>query len=119
MFCEMCLKILTEGAADTSTLRGGFVAHIVKKVLRLDELVSKPGYFNWSLLYGTSKGTAEDTDSNYIPEQQQDEPEETEDQLDTDTGSTDKPFSMDSYDVEEDANGETNQVRVGANWGLD
>lgn len=126
-FCEMCLKIWSDGEKETEKLRHDFVNYFVKKILRAEELLSKPGHFNWSILYGdkdvrekesydtnTSKDVEGETDREF------EETEETEE----DFGDTSKPFDT-GFDVESDpdadpmeAEDDDNQWNVGESYGL-
>ena len=119
-FCDMCLKIWNNSDKETEKLRHSFVDYIVKKITKHDELVSKPGPFNWSLLYGEKETkTATDYDSNYDPDVDQNEDqvdeEEEEDKL---VGTTADAFKGDqNLDVESDSDdfnegNESNQIRV-------
>lgn len=112
-FCEMCLIIWNDSNKDTEQIRHAFVTHIVKTTLRGDELSTKAGYFNWSLLYGDKE--TKDTDANY----------------DKDTGdrggiddevedAQDDPLGTDGFDVEDEGDEDGgNGVRAGENLGLD
>lgn len=100
-YCEKCLAIWSDTDEETKTLRQEFVKYIVGKTLRFEELVSKPGYFNWSLLYG-DKEPKERVDPNYDDSRGTrmnsiDDGEEGED-----AGTTDTPMSTDAFDMEGD-----------------
>lgn len=124
-FCEMCLHIWGDEKVDeTGKLRHDFVQWIVKKILRAEELMSKPGHFNWSLLFGEKGRGSEVFDTNYNKETAEGATpgEETAAEAPEDYGSTDAPFSTDAFDVETDAADDddpSNQVRVGEDIGLD
>jgi hypothetical protein len=111
-FCEMAIKIWIDTNKETEKLRQGFVQYIVKKILRGDEMLTKPGHFSWALIYGDKDGN----DSNYVDGDEYDEQEEGA--LDDDE-ETPAPFSQDAFDVEQDGDEEGNQIRVGENMGLD
>lgn len=101
IFCELCLNIWNNGEKDTERLRQDFVDYFVKKVLREEELLSKPGHFNWSLLYGDSQEKT--YDSNYDDKKPDRRHEDSaEPPEDTDVGDTAAPLSLDSFDMEED-----------------
>ncbi len=105
-FCEMCLQIYNDKNQETKKLRQEFVSYMVKKILRYEELVTKPGHFSWALLYGDKE--PKESDSNYTSEKN-DEPVDDENPA---------PFSMDDFDVESQSDDEGG-VRVGENLGLD
>jgi hypothetical protein len=49
-FCELLLKIANvQSVNSTGKL---FAEYFIKKTLRYEELMSKPGYFNWAQIYG-------------------------------------------------------------------
>ncbi|SIP85884.1 Hypothetical protein PACV_169 [Pacmanvirus A23] len=125
-FCEMLLRIHATGDANTMRLRHDFVAYFVKKTLRYEELTTKAGQFNWSLLYGDKDKEPKVSDSNYT-ESYEDESEqkyldEAEEESD-EFGDTGRPMEAD-LDVETDPDADpdddpSNQIRVGENYGLD
>ena len=109
-FCEMLLRIYDDKNAETDKLRKGFVVYFLKKSLRSDELLAKPGQFNWALLYGD--GDTETKDVNFD--------KETDAVPDDDTA--DDPLSMDAFDVEADPDADPddtgNNVKAGDEYGL-
>lgn len=113
-FCQRCLRIwegVGKDAASTERIRRDFVIYIVKKVLRGEELMTKPGHFNWSLLYGDS-GKEKTFDSNTARD------EIVRDDDEEDPG----PMSTDAFDVEDDGaddDDSSNGVRVGEDLGMD
>lgn len=118
-FCEMCLRIYTDGEKETEKLRHDFVDYFVKKTLRSEELLSKPGHFNWSLLYGDKEVKEKESyDSNTAREVEGDpEPDEVDE--DEDFGDTGKPFDN-GFDVEDgdDPDDTDNDWKVGDDRGL-
>lgn len=121
-FCEICLKIWNNGEKETEKLRRDFVEYFIKKILRAEELLSKPGHFNWAALYG-DKDTREKEkyDMNFnreLESEKGDEIDETE--RDEDFGDTSAPFSTDNFDIEdnEDDEDNNNNWRVGEDLGL-
>jgi Pyruvate/2-oxoacid:ferredoxin oxidoreductase delta subunit len=116
-FTELCLRILDTGGADTEKIRSEFVKFIVKRILRADEMITKPGYFNWSMIYGDDVIVEKDmnaTDDNDVVD-------DDDDDENNDYGDTSKPLAAADLDVEDDdATGEddSNQVRVGEDLGL-
>jgi hypothetical protein len=64
--CQIASSILDIKEPNTDKLREAFVKSEFEKFLRGDELWTKAGYFNWSILYGEK--TMEKTDSNYTEE---------------------------------------------------
>jgi len=113
--CEMYLRIWDDTTKETEKIRHSFVDYSIKKILRSDELVSKPGVFNWSLLYDTKTSDASERDSNYN--------ENNEVEADDTDEENDNPFSMNAFDVEEDPDGDPddtgNEIKVGENYGMD
>lgn len=130
-FCEICLHIWNDADKDTEKLRHNFVAYIVKKILRAEELLTKPGQFNWSLLYGDKEGKAtKEYDSNVSRSLQDDISQETDKEFEEtekegdDFGDTGAPMA-DTFDMEEDPDRDemddgdsSNQIRVGEDLGL-
>lgn len=97
-FCEMCLKILDDNNAETAKLRKDFVTYFVNKTLRFEELITKPGYFNWSILYGEKEIKEKVADSNYDRNLGDDHAAVDDD--------TETPMSLDAFDIEEDPDDE-------------
>ena len=95
-FCELCLQVWNLDNAPTEQLRRLFVKSYMTRLLRSEELISKPGYFNWSLLYG-DKDQKEKSES----KERQHDDGEAEDGDDAAT-----PMSLDAFDMEEDPEGE-------------
>jgi hypothetical protein len=94
LFVDLCLDIWSVGSKSTEKLRRDFVSVFVKKILRSEELMTAPGYFSWSSLFGKNTG-----ESDTVPNQ------ELADGVDTDMADGDiksNPFSMDAYDIEAD-----------------
>lgn len=112
-FCEKCLLVLKPSKHPTlskqvNKISGLFVEYIVTKILRNDELLSKPGYFSWSIIFG-EKETKDDT-AGYA-EGETNEPVVPEDDT------NEAAFSMEAFDVEEDTgdmpdDDPGNQIRV-------
>ena len=115
VFCEKVLSILSADGPGAK-LAALFAEYIVKKILRNDELVSKPGYFSWSVIFGdkeTKQGIAE-VDSDPTQEVEIDR---------TDDGN-ELAMSLEAFDVEEDPDAApdddpANQVRVDDKYGID
>ncbi len=108
-FCEMCLTIWNKGSADTEKLRHDIVDHVVKKILRGEELMTKPGQFSWSLLYESNAKSAETLDANYAVNNGKDDSEE----------STNLPFSTQDFDMEGDMGEDSdNDLNIGDEYGL-
>ena len=86
--------------------------------------MTKPGYFNWSLLYG-DKDAKEGTDSNYTEEVDDGEPtvDDPDGENDEDVGSTAAPLTATDLDVEDpddvDDDEGGNTIRVGEDYGMD
>ena len=116
--CEMCLRIWDDTNADTEKLRHDFVDHAIKKIFRGEELLTKPGYFNWSLLYGDKEAREkEGYDMNYgNVDSETDKGFDESSKKDDDFGDTSAPL-QNEFDMETD--GEANEWRVGENIGLD
>ena len=123
-FCELCLSIWNgdSSSGETTKLRHDFVAYIVKKILRGEELRTKPGQFNWNLLYPQNEKEPKDKDfdPNSTEEAEEradvDEDEEKEEAI----GSTNDPFKgMNDLDIDDvDIDDEDSGVRVGEDLGL-
>lgn len=115
-FCEKCLTILDQSnhsgnknAKSIAKISTMFVEYIVAKILRNDELMSKPGYFSWSIIFGDkdSKEDVVDNDGEGGPDAAP--PAD-------DTGE-EVAFSMEAFDVEDDTgdmpdDDPGNQIRV-------
>lgn len=114
--CEMALRIFGLPSDPDHALRKTFIQYFMAKIFKLEETLTKPGYFSWSLLYGDkdqketkdSNFTADDTDDGTVLDSPQDDEEDT-------------PFGTDAYDMEDDDDPDDpgNQVRAGENLGLD
>lgn len=104
-FCQRCLRIWSDGDDAASRLRRDFVTYVTKKILRGEELMTKPGHFNWSLLHGDAKEKAYDSNT------ARDEPEEQQAAEDTE----DDPMTTDAFDVEpgdDDDGDSSNTIRL-------
>jgi hypothetical protein len=60
--CEMCLAIWSGGDNKednkiTEKLRHSFVKWVMGEIIKSEEMISKPGQFNWNLLYGDRAGS--------------------------------------------------------------
>lgn len=143
-FCEMCLRIwdglggaVVESASAASTthsslshlsplpvdatkkLRQDFVRYMVGKILKAEEMITAPGYFSWSLLYGDRDSTTSEYDVNVDVNADDRDPEEIEDEKEDDYGDTNAPFSLDGFDMEEPSpEDEGGPVRAGESLGL-
>lgn len=127
-FCEMCLLVWNDTDKETERLRRDFVEYIVKKILRMEEMLTKPGYFNWALIYGEKETKEKDTyDSNYNPDvdKEVDEHEIESEEKDATYGDTGKPLSTDDLDVDidpdkdDDDDDDPYDMKVGEDYGLD
>lgn len=115
-FCEMCLEIYSDQNPKTEKLRHDFTNYIVKKILRSEELLTKPGQFNWALLYGEkeTKAASDSYDMNLNPnlEKETDREFEETEKEDDDFGDTAAPFASE-FDMEEpDEEGDENETHV-------
>ncbi len=116
-FCETALKIHSikdpSASEPLARLRKAFVKYFVTKMLKSEEMLTKYGYFSWSLLHG-DKEQKETVDANFDADADEDfVPDVAEDQEDT-------PFGTDALDVEESEDpDDNNQIRAGDNLGLD
>lgn len=87
-FCTACLWFAESSiGGDAGAIMLAYVKDYVSGLFKSEELTSKPGYFNWSLLYGDQHSGEESTKSAKLPVD------------DDDDAST--PFSMDNYDMED------------------
>jgi hypothetical protein len=112
-FCQICHKIYDNPDKETEKLRHEFCNYIVRKILRSEELLTKPGHFNWSLLYGDKQ-----SETTFEAREDDDDEARDSDAEDDDVGDTDAPLA-DNFDMEDaDEDGETNSVRVGEDLGL-
>ncbi len=103
-FCEKCLRILNEGGPESAALRKAFVSYICKKLFHDDELSTKRGWFNMSLLYGDKEQV---TTAKYDTEAERDDPKDPDEP-------DDKPFSTDGFDMEDGfvEEGEEVEIRI-------
>lgn len=118
-FCEKCLIIYADTEKETEKLRHDFVQYFVNKILRGEELVSKPGHFNWNVLYGERESKTNIYDTNFNEKESPNIDNDDENGEDN-FGDTSKPFETD-FDMENDGDGDdddSNQVRV-EGFGLD
>lgn len=115
--CARCAVILDHKHEESAALRKNFVAYILKKIIRGEELITTPGYFNWSVLYGEAQ---EREDSNFVenPDSEIDPKESAQD----DFGDTGAPLSNNDLDIDVDPDAdpedEGNGWKVGENYGL-
>lgn len=112
-FAQICLDIFQakdEGDIRTSKLRRDFVTYIVKKILKLDELNSKPGQVNWNIFRNELAKQVEDVlegdvkaDRNYDEdtglETYEDMKETKEEDEDGDFGDTNKVMAN-KFDID-------------------
>jgi hypothetical protein len=124
-FCEMCLLIWDASDKETEKLRHDFVGYIVKKILRGEELFSKPGHFNWSLLYGDKTDEKDPVDTNFSEDTAAADQNLDEDEHEDDYGDTAAPMVAADFDIDEDpdrdpADAEDNDqdLKVGDDLGL-
>lgn len=108
--CEMCIRIYSDGSKETEKLRHEFVSHYIRKITRGDELLTKPGQFNWALIYG-EKEQRDKTDINADRE----EPEAADEKA---------PLNQTGFDIDVDPDAEegdddVDMGSVGENYGLD
>lgn len=125
--CEMCLQLWNDADKNTARLRHDFVEYFVKKIIRAEELLSKPGHFNWSLLYGEKDKEKDTYDMNFnkdLESEKDTEYEETE--KEDGMGDTNTPMVAEDFDVDRDPDAdpmddESNDQdwKVGENLGLD
>ena len=102
-FCEKCLKIWEDPTKETKRMRVDFVTFIVKKILRAEELLTKAGAFNWSILYGDKEKETSSKSSFVIEEEPKPE----------DEGGTGEPFSNDAFDMTDDFDNDDNINNTG------
>lgn len=98
-FCELCLDVWNQDSSETVTLRHMFIKQFVARLVRSEELVSKPGYFNWALLYGNRDYDAEKQKKQKVNEDQPDDQQ-------------DDPLGTDAFDMENDFAGEEDDEGV-------
>lgn len=102
--CEIVLAVWNDITEETKKLRHDFCSYAIKKILRGEELLSKPGYFNWSLLYGDRESTT--TDSN------------TQERTGTVMSDDETDEIKSHFDVENDSDEEVPDVHIGDEYGL-
>jgi hypothetical protein len=122
-FCEMCLRLWDDPHKETEKLRHAFVEYIVRKTLRGEELISKPGHFNWSLLYGDKDAKEKTEDSNFSKEVDVDSDREGDEiEKDDDFGDSAAPMMAADFDVDEDVDADPDNDdqdwKVGDDLGL-
>jgi len=106
-FCEMCLIIYEDSNKETEKLRKHFVEYFINKIIRSEELRSKPGQFNMSILYG--KKTKSDYDQNYDTVDEKDKYQQMSEENDENYGTTGTPFDVEeNYDMEDSDDFEIN-----------
>jgi len=106
-FCIACLALLK----SEHKIVGAFAKIVIDKILKSDELLTKPGWFNWAIIYGDK--TQKTQDSNL--DNKQDEDGDIASFTNDDQEEADiKPFSNDGFDVEEAfvEDGEDLEIRV-------
>jgi hypothetical protein len=87
-----------------------YIREYVVETIRSEELTSKPGYFNWSLIYG---------DSIVVDEAQESSRKKQKETAEGDDGDEQSPFSMDNYDMEEgDADDDAHSNHAGDELGM-
>lgn len=127
-FCELCLRIWADPDRETQKLRHDFVEYIVKKILKGEEMTTKPGAFNWALLYPQEAKDVKEReayDPNMSEERGEEGYKEEEDEKPEDFGDTNEPFSTDGLDIDDvdrdefDEDDPGNGIRVGEDRGLD
>ncbi len=94
--CDKLLMIARDGVPLT------IAKFIANKMIKSELVMCEPGEFNWSLVYPDS----------HVPDVQLDDEPVVDDEED------EKPFSMDAFDVEQDQDSDSNQIRVGENLGM-
>jgi hypothetical protein len=94
--CKMCLLILNDNVTETSKLRINFVKYFIDKILNNDKMLTKYGYFSWSILYG-DKEQKEKNENNSDDESPIVEDDEA-------------AMNLDAFDVEDDE--DVDMIRV-------
>jgi len=122
-FCETCLRIYDFNHRDTETLRHVFVNYFVNKTIHGESLLSKPGQFNWNLIYADSRkeateSTAEEAYGEEPVDDSNDDasPMESGFDMENDTENNTEGVDDDLTPVDEDS---SNSVRAGEDYGLD
>lgn len=108
-FCEACMWFVEQKTPEPGkTLMNKYIREYISETIRSEELKSKPGYFNWSLLYG---------DSIVIDDAREASGKKQKDAVDD--GDEQSPFSMDNYDMEEgDADDDAHSNHAGDELGM-
>lgn len=123
---EIGRRIWEIQSPETQSLREEFVKYYVKKILHDDEMMTRAGYFNWSLLYGDKQ-----TDSEYDPNAAMNLEEESDAYIEESLagvegfGDTESPmrntFDMEPREddeIEDRDSEEIQHVHVGEDYGL-
>jgi hypothetical protein len=119
-FCSLCLNLLkykhqatdrTQQALDTHITKmvHEFTIYNITTILKSDELLTKPGWFNWTIIYGDK------TDKQYDPNTDKELEDKSSDKEKEDDDITETtPFSNDGFDIEDGFNddGDDLEVRV-------
>lgn len=114
--CTYALKLYDDPTGDVvQTLRKSFVKMVIGKFIRGDELLTKYGHFNWSVLYpDQNKIETKERDANFG--ELDDEPEHAEeDDTEREFGATNEIFKhAEDLDVDFEQSGEDdhNQIKV-------
>lgn len=85
--CGLCMWVLQLDNSDTTELRKVFIAKHITRLFRSEELISKPGYFSMSILYGDKEPR---------------EPRERTSKESVEEADEESPMSMDAFDMEDD-----------------
>ncbi len=101
--CEMLLNVVGHPGIYPG-VRKLIVAYL-EKIIRADMLVSKPGYFNWSLIYGEKEEKSRDSNYSFDADTHDDDDDD------------ESPLNTSDIDMEEQDSDE-NQIRV-EGYGLD
>jgi hypothetical protein len=115
--CEMCLKIVADTTNETQKLRHDFVVYYVKKIVKSEEMLTKAGHFNISLLYGNKSFDKNEYDTNTAGDN--DGRDQEKGDMGDDYGDSASPFA-DAFDTEDaDGDDNDNEWTVGRDEGLD
>ena len=120
--CEMCLKLWD---SEPKQLCRSFVEYYMKKLIKSEELLSKPGQFNWSIIFGDKD--REQYDMNYNKDlDRETDPDFEEAEREGEIGDTASPMRADDFDVDQDPDADPMDVeaddnawKVGEDIGLD
>ena len=108
-------RILLEIYGEGAPLRRAFVETCLKRILATESGLSKPGYFNWGLVFGDEHGLSPDTGEEIIiTAQVEDDGADDEDDTGEKNPFSTAAFDMDDVDNEDSDTGNGPNIRTDA-----